>query len=135
MPLTQNHSLPGRHTEVVFDLNYISRELNILPGMLACAESQWALASLYFCFAGVFRSNGILLSGFTLWGMLIEPVVNGNARRVSHFPSVAYHVLVFIVIKASNQTRPTRSFVDLFGFFTPDLSSTFWISSFLSRYR
>ena len=62
-------------------LSYISCELNILPGMLACAESQWVLASLYFCLAGSFRSNGILLSGFILWGMLVEPIV--NAKEVS----------------------------------------------------
>ena len=52
------------------------------PGMLACARSQWALASVYFCLAGTFRSNGILLSGFILWGVLVEPFVKG--RTVSH---------------------------------------------------
>lgn len=88
----QNHSLPGPHTEVVFRPSYISHELNVFPGMLACAESQWAFASFYFCLAGVFRSNGILLSGFILWGMLVEPVV--NARKVSR-TTVAYILLVF----------------------------------------
>jgi len=52
------------------------------PGMLACARSQWPLASVYFCLAGAFRSNGILLSGFILWGMVVEPFV--RERTVSH---------------------------------------------------
>ena len=84
----QNLSLPGHHTEVVFGFGYISHELNVLLGMLACAESRWALASVYFALAGVFRSNGILLSGFILWGMLVEPFV--RTRSVSPYFSVVY---------------------------------------------
>jgi hypothetical protein len=89
----QNHSLPGPHTEVVFALDYISRQLNDLSGMLACAESRWALASAYFTLAGSFRSNGILLSGFILWGMLVEPFV--NARTVSPYFPIVYITCVY----------------------------------------
>ncbi|KAL4074276.1 glycosyltransferase family 76 protein [Scleroderma yunnanense] len=48
-------------------------------GMLACARSRWLLASLYFTVASAFRSNGILLCGFILWGMLVVPFL--SARR------------------------------------------------------
>lgn len=44
--------------------------------MLSCAKSQWLYASVYFALAGTFRSNGILLSGFILWGLIIQPFLN-----------------------------------------------------------
>ncbi|KAG0708332.1 glycosyltransferase family 76 protein [Suillus ampliporus] len=47
-------------------------------GMLACARSQWAAASISFALASMFRSNGIFLSGFILWGMLITPFLTGR---------------------------------------------------------
>ncbi|KAG1810798.1 glycosyltransferase family 76 protein [Suillus variegatus] len=47
-------------------------------GMLACARSQWAAASVCFALASMFRSNGILLSGFILWGMLVAPFLTGQ---------------------------------------------------------
>ena len=59
-----------------------------LPGMLACTKCQWARASAYFCLAGAFRSNGILLSGFILWGLLVEPFV--RERTVSHLFSIVH---------------------------------------------
>jgi len=63
------------------------------PGMLACARSRWTLASVYFCLAGTFRSNGILLSGFILWGMLVEPFV--RERTVSHFLYKRTYICVY----------------------------------------
>ncbi|KAG9318884.1 hypothetical protein JVU11DRAFT_993 [Chiua virens] len=42
-------------------------------GMWACARSQWFVASVWFALASAFRSNGIFLSGFLLWGMLVAP--------------------------------------------------------------
>ncbi|KAG1878223.1 glycosyltransferase family 76 protein [Suillus subluteus] len=47
-------------------------------GMLACARSNWATASIFFALASMFRSNGIFLSGFILWGMLITPFLAGQ---------------------------------------------------------
>lgn len=44
-------------------------------GMLACARSKWAAASICFTMASMFRSNGIFLSGFILWGMLVTPLL------------------------------------------------------------
>ncbi|KAF7428396.1 ER membrane glycoprotein subunit of the GPI transamidase complex-like protein [Pleurotus ostreatus] len=42
-------------------------------GMLHCARKEWLRAALWFMIAGSFRSNGIVLAGFILWGMLVEP--------------------------------------------------------------
>ncbi|KAG2153673.1 glycosyltransferase family 76 protein [Suillus bovinus] len=47
-------------------------------GMLACARSKWAEASICFALASMFRSNGIFLSGFILWGMLVTPFLSGQ---------------------------------------------------------
>jgi len=51
-------------------------------------------AALLFAFAGTFRSNGILLSGFILWGLLIQPFLEN--RKVCRFncvtPSLTYAV-------------------------------------------
>lgn len=52
-------------------------------GMLACARSQWAAASLCFALASLFRSNGMFLSGFILWGMLVIPFLTRRKDLVS----------------------------------------------------
>jgi len=52
-------------------------------GMLACANSQWVAASLCFTLASLFRSNGIFLSGFIIWGMLVTPFLAGQKDLVS----------------------------------------------------
>ncbi|KAH9939650.1 glycosyltransferase family 76 protein [Epithele typhae] len=44
-------------------------------GMLHCARGQWLLATLSFACAGAFRSNGILLCAFILWGLVAEPLL------------------------------------------------------------
>ncbi|KAF5361632.1 hypothetical protein D9758_007271 [Tetrapyrgos nigripes] len=44
-------------------------------GMLYCTKDQWFLASVSFALAGTFRSNGILLSGYILWGLLVVPLL------------------------------------------------------------
>lgn len=41
-------------------------------GMLCCAQKRWMPAALLFALAGTFRSNGVLLSGFILWGLLVQ---------------------------------------------------------------
>ncbi|KAJ8077061.1 ER membrane glycoprotein subunit of the GPI transamidase complex-like protein [Marasmius tenuissimus] len=43
-------------------------------GMLSCARSQYLMASLYFALAGTFRSNGMLLGGFLLWDLVVQPL-------------------------------------------------------------
>jgi phosphatidylinositol glycan class V len=72
--------------------------------MLACARSQWALASVYFCLAGAFRSNGILLSGFILWGILVDPFV--RERTVSHCFSITYLHLCLPSLKLAIKRVP-----------------------------
>ncbi|TFK25487.1 GPI mannosyltransferase 2 [Coprinopsis marcescibilis] len=42
-------------------------------GMLFCAQEHWLLAALAFCAATMFRSNGLFLAGFIIWGILIQP--------------------------------------------------------------
>ena len=42
-------------------------------GMLYSAHNRWLRASLMFAVACTFRSNGVLLAGYIVWGMLLEP--------------------------------------------------------------
>jgi phosphatidylinositol glycan class V len=49
--------------------------------MLSCARSQWFYASVYFALAGTFRSTGILLGGFILWGLIIDPFLHRKHVR------------------------------------------------------
>ncbi|KAH9924477.1 glycosyltransferase family 76 protein [Fomitopsis serialis] len=50
-------------------------------GMLYCATGQWLLASGCFAVACMFRSNGIILAGFMIWGMLVEPFL--SSRKIT----------------------------------------------------
>ncbi|KAA1471717.1 mannosyltransferase [Dentipellis sp. KUC8613] len=50
-------------------------------GMLHCAQRRWLAASCYFALAAAFRSNGIFLGGFVLWGIIIEPFLRGRRPR------------------------------------------------------
>ena len=62
-------------------------------GMWACARSRWFSASVWFALASAFRSNGIFLSGFLMWGMLVEPYLSSRRDLVSvygHAFGVAY---------------------------------------------
>jgi len=82
-------------------------------GMLACTKSQWALATVYFCLAGAFRSNGVLLSGFILWGILVEPFV--RERTVSLSP-IAYLHLCLLSLKLPIKCVPYALFLALLTF-------------------
>lgn len=60
----------------MFRIHLDQHELNVMSvGMLYCANSNWFRALACFWFASYFRSNGFLLSGFIVWGMLVEPVL------------------------------------------------------------
>ncbi|CAL1707970.1 unnamed protein product [Somion occarium] len=66
-------------------------------GMLSCARARWTLAAIFFTLAGVFRSNGFMLSGFLLWGMVIDPILshrNLQIMRITH--SAALTALTFV---------------------------------------
>ncbi|KAF8891684.1 GPI mannosyltransferase 2, partial [Infundibulicybe gibba] len=52
-------------------------------GMLCCARGQWFSGALLFASAGTFRSNGIFLSCFILWGMIIHPFLHGGSNGKS----------------------------------------------------
>jgi Gpi18-like mannosyltransferase len=56
--------------------------------MLSCARSQWFYASVYFALAGTFRSTGILLGGFILWGLIIDPFLHRKHVRL-WYPSLS----------------------------------------------
>lgn len=66
--------------------------------MLYCAQSNWFLATLCFTFASTFRSNGILLSGFILWGLLIQPFLTTAkppTQILTYVKSIVYSALIF----------------------------------------
>ncbi|KAF9218399.1 mannosyltransferase [Gyrodon lividus] len=65
-------------------------------GMLACARSQWLSASVWFALASTFRSNGILLCGFIVWGMVVVPCL--AARRDLLTPSRLLYCTVLVAI-------------------------------------
>ena len=54
---------------------------NRFTGMLCAANSEWTQASMAFMIASMFRSNGFILSGYVLWGMVISPFL--DKKRVS----------------------------------------------------
>ncbi|KAL1718758.1 glycosyltransferase family 76 protein [Schizophyllum commune] len=67
-------------------------------GMLFCARKQWLYAAISFALASAFRSNGVTLAGFLLWGMLIAPFLGGRARAIrltTVIRCIIYIALVF----------------------------------------
>ncbi|KAI5835756.1 glycosyltransferase family 76 protein [Schizophyllum commune Tattone D] len=67
-------------------------------GMLFCARKHWLYAATSFALAGAFRSNGVTLAGFLLWGMLVAPILEGRARVIrlsTILKCVTYVALVF----------------------------------------
>lgn len=52
-------------------------------GMLACVRLQWLRASVFFAIASAFRSNGVFLCGFIVWGMLVVPLLSARGDTVS----------------------------------------------------
>ncbi|KAF6760027.1 GPI mannosyltransferase 2 [Ephemerocybe angulata] len=68
-------------------------------GMYYCAQSQWLKASIAFALASCFRSNGVFLAGFIIWGILINPekpasvssLVRATALTALVFAPFVYH--------------------------------------------
>ncbi|TDL24179.1 glycosyltransferase family 76 protein [Rickenella mellea] len=52
-------------------------------GMVQCVDKQWLRASLGFAVAGAFRSNGVFLGGFLIWGMLVDPILLRQKAKLS----------------------------------------------------
>ncbi|KAH7923928.1 glycosyltransferase family 76 protein [Leucogyrophana mollusca] len=65
-------------------------------GMLACTRSRWLMASICFTFAGMFRSNGLTLCGFIVWGMLIEPFMDGRKHLLT--PARMIYTVVLVAL-------------------------------------
>ncbi|KZT68265.1 glycosyltransferase family 76 protein [Daedalea quercina L-15889] len=66
-------------------------------GMLHCANAQWLLATGCFALAAMFRSNGVMLAGFIIWGMLIEPYLAMRKIAIGTlFYSVALTAAIFL---------------------------------------
>lgn len=83
-------------------------------GMWACARARWFSASVWFALASAFRSNGIFLSGFIMWGMLVAPFLSDRKDLVSVYARV-FHV-------AHGQTT-LRSSLRQVGYSTASFSS------------
>ena len=67
-----------------------TRRVSHLPtlGMLACARAHYRRASLYFCAAAAFRSNGVLLALYVPWSLLIDPFLRSSTLPR---PTVVFH--------------------------------------------
>ena len=68
--------------------------------MLCCTRQRWFFASVLFALAGMFRSNGIFLAGFIIWGLLGRPLLNRQTVRLSLFVS---YILQTYDLSASSQ--------------------------------
>nr|GAT57685.1 glycosyltransferase family 76 protein [Mycena chlorophos] len=73
-------------------------------GMLFCARSRYPLAALAFTAAGMFRSNGFVLSGFIIWDLLVAPLVH---RKKVRLPTLPASVLI-VVDPALRNTKVPR---------------------------
>ncbi|KAF9467247.1 GPI mannosyltransferase 2 [Collybia nuda] len=72
-------------------------------GMLYCARRSWARAAVAFALAGAFRSNGVLLGGFILWGLVLQPFL--DTKRISVLNTIYalfLTALVFLPFAAHN---------------------------------
>jgi phosphatidylinositol glycan class V len=55
--------------------------LTMFSGMLYCAQRMWFRATICFVLAACFRSNGLLLGGFLLWGVVVQPSLKQHHVR------------------------------------------------------
>ncbi|KAN0076855.1 glycosyltransferase family 76 protein [Tylopilus felleus] len=65
-------------------------------GMWACARARWFSASVWFALASAFRSNGIFLSGFIMWGMLVAPFLSDRKDLLT--PGRILYCIVLVAI-------------------------------------
>jgi hypothetical protein len=49
--------------------------------MLEAAEAHWLPAAMLFMIASFFRSNGFMLTGYIVWGMLVDPLLKRRKVR------------------------------------------------------
>ncbi|KAF5385896.1 hypothetical protein D9615_002420 [Tricholomella constricta] len=60
-------------------------------GMLYAARQSWLPATLCFTLASTFRSNGIVLSGYIVWGLVVQPFLTW--KKLSPI-KIAYSLLL-----------------------------------------
>jgi phosphatidylinositol glycan class V len=104
-----------------------------LRGLIFLHGRAYFLASAAFAFATLFRANGILLSGFLVWGLVVAPLLRGH--NVSHhgipFKSrllCAYRSLLCIRVKL-------RSFSILYTFILVGICASPLVLHQLHGYR
>ncbi|KIP08294.1 glycosyltransferase family 76 protein, partial [Phlebiopsis gigantea 11061_1 CR5-6] len=64
-------------------------------GMLCCARTEWLHATLFFAVASTFRANGLMLAGYVIWGMVVEPLL--ERARVSPVQILKSCILTCVV--------------------------------------
>ncbi|THH29853.1 hypothetical protein EUX98_g4326 [Antrodiella citrinella] len=79
-------------------------------GMLYCARSQWLWAACSFTLAGTFRSNGFMLSGFIIWGLLVEPTLNRKQVSFNHIAECLLYTTATFVPFISHQYAAYTAF-------------------------
>jgi phosphatidylinositol glycan class V len=57
-----------------------------LRGLISLSTHRYFMASVAFAFATLFRANGILLSGFIVWSLVVAPFLRG--RSVSYLQNL-----------------------------------------------
>ncbi|RDB24784.1 GPI mannosyltransferase 2 [Hypsizygus marmoreus] len=64
-------------------------------GMLYAAKECWILATICFTLATTFRSNGILLSGYIIWSLVIQPFLD---RKKTSALKIMYALFLTVVV-------------------------------------
>ncbi|KZT24378.1 glycosyltransferase family 76 protein [Neolentinus lepideus HHB14362 ss-1] len=81
------------YTEPFF--TYLSYKGEGKEGMLASMKSQYLEAAVFFALASTFRSNGILLAGYIVWPLVVQPLLQrAIPRRATVY--YAFSLSIFI---------------------------------------
>ncbi|KAG8987925.1 ER membrane glycoprotein subunit of the GPI transamidase complex-like protein [Tulasnella sp. JGI-2019a] len=64
-------------------------------GMLACERKQWFKATACFMIATAFRANGVMLAGFLIWGIAVDPMIRrfSGTRKVFSLKGLLSRIL------------------------------------------
>ncbi|KAH0584126.1 hypothetical protein H2248_009692 [Termitomyces sp. 'cryptogamus'] len=66
-------------------------------GMFYAAQHHWIRATLCFVLATFFRSNGVLLAGYLVWGLVVQPFID---RKQLSFFKMAYSIVLSACVAA-----------------------------------
>ncbi|KNZ73090.1 GPI mannosyltransferase 2 [Termitomyces sp. J132] len=64
---------------------------------LYAVQHHWIRATLCFILASFFRSNGVLLAGYLVWGLVVQPFLDG--KQLSFF-KIAYSITLSACVTA-----------------------------------